>query len=266
VTAEFYYFLLAPATLPLVALLALAAIYPATIYSRRQRDKHPLAVAAPHFHEMAAAFGFMAIPIVIVTLAMLLTGAFTDRYALPAVIGCSVIVAIASRRLLADRPAIAAILVFLLCGFFLSLGVKSVTNGAAVREARTQTIEFLRSAGTSDLPVVITDQHEFTSLAHYAPPDVASRLVYLADPDKSLSYLGHNSVEKGTLDLLKPWFHLPIEEYGPYVASRPRFLVYSNPGHFLNWLLSDLAKGSRRVELRGRNKDSLLFLVDAEEQ
>lgn len=264
--AEFYYFLLAPATLPLVTLLALAAIYPATIYFRRQRDKHPPAEAAPHFHEMAAALGFMAIPIVTVASAMLLTGAFTDRYALPAVIGCSVIVAFACRRLLDDRTAIAAILVFSLCGFFLSLGVKSVTKSAAVREARTQTIEFLRSAGMSDLPVVITDQHEFTSLAHYAPPDVASRLVYLADPDKALGHLGHNSIEKGTLGLLKPWFRLPIEEYGPYVASRPRFLVYGDPGHFLNWLLSDLAKGGWRIELRGQNKDSLLFLVSPEEQ
>jgi len=99
------------------------------------------------------------------------------------------------------------------------------------------------------------------SLAHYAPPDIASRLVYLADPGKALYYLGHNSVEKGTLALLKPWFHLPIEEYGPFLTSRHRFLVYGASGHFLNWLLPDLMASCRHLELRGRHKDCLLFLV-----
>jgi hypothetical protein len=210
----------------------------------------------------------MAIPIVAVTAAKLVTGAFTDRYALPAVIGCGLIVAFAVHEMAPERPAIAAILTLSLCGFFLSLGLKSWTNVVGVREGHTQTIEFLRSnstGGASDLPVAIADQHEFTSLAHYAPPDIASRLVYLADPDKSLRRLGHNSVEKGALDLLKPWFHLPIEEYGPYVASGRRFLVYGSAGHFLNWLLSDLAEGGRRVELIGRNKASLLFLVGPEQ-
>ncbi|MGH9851873.1 MAG: hypothetical protein ACREBD_18710, partial [Blastocatellia bacterium] len=263
---DFYYFLLAPAALPLMALLVLSAIYPQTRNainnSLRRIDKYP---PAPSLHEMAAAFGFMALPVFAVTLSKFVTGAYTDRYALPAVIGCSIIIATAAHRLLHDRPAIAAPLMFSLCGFFLLLGVKSVTNNAEVLEAQTRTIEFLRSAGMSDLPIAITDQHAFTSLAHYAPPDVASRLVYLADPDRSLSYLGHNSVEKGAIDLLKPWFHLPIEEYGPYVASQKRFLVYGAAGHFLNWLLPDLAKGNRRVELRGRNKASLLFLVGPEE-
>jgi hypothetical protein len=153
-----------------------------------------------------------------------------------------------------------------LCGFFLSLGVKSSKNIIAVREAQTQTIEFLRSEGMSDLPIAVTDQHAFTSLAHYTPRDIASRLVYLADPGKALRYLGHNSVEKGALDLLKPWFHLPIEEYGLYIASRQCFLIYGSAGHFLNWLLSDLPMNRRRIELRGRHKDSLLFLVHPEDE
>jgi Dolichyl-phosphate-mannose-protein mannosyltransferase len=260
---EFYYFLLAPAVLPLMALMVLSAIYPVNINSQRQSEKYP---PAPSHFETVAAFGFMAIPIFVVALSMLITGTFSDRYALPAVIGCSVIIAFATHRLLHDRPAIAAIVMLSLSGFFLSLGVKSVTKSVGVRETQIQTIEFLRSEGMSDLPIAVTDQHEFTSLAHYAPRDIASRLVYLADPGKALRYLGHNSVEKGTLDLLKPWFHLPIEEYGPYIASRRRFLVYGSASHFLNWLLSDLAISHRRVELRGRNRDSLLFLVGAPEE
>src|SRR5262245_43702240 len=255
---ESYYALLTPAVLPLMTLLVLGAVYPVTTTARRQ-----VARSAPSLrpHELAAAAGFLVIPILAVALSMLVTGAFTERYALPAVLGCSIIVAVAAHRLLCDRPAAAAILALSLCGFFSSLGVKSLANIAAIREANAQTIEFLRSEGRGDLPIAVSDQHAFMTLAHYGPRDIASRLVYLADPGKAAQYLGHNSVEKGTLALLKPWFHLPIEEYGPFLASGRGFLVYGSAGHFLNWLLSDLAVSRRHLEVTGRHKDALLFLV-----
>jgi hypothetical protein len=255
---EFYYSLLAPAVLPLMTLLVLGAMYPVATATDHHESRN--APGLP-LHELAAAVGFMVIPIVAVILSMLVTGAFTDRYALPAVLGCSIIVAIAAHRFFCDRPAAAAILALSLCGFFLSLGVKSWANVAAIREANTQTIEFLRSEARGDLPIAMSDQHAFMTLTHYGPRDIASRLVYLADPGKALLYLGHDSVEKGTLTLLKPWFHLPIEEYGSFLASGRSFLLYGNPGHFLNWLLADLTASGRHLELEGRNKDSLLFLV-----
>jgi len=255
---EFYYSLLAPTVLPLMALLVLTAVYPTTNSSRRRCASDTL---GPHPYELVAILGFMAIPIVAVTLSMLVTGAFTERYALPAVIGCSVIIAIAAHRSLYDRPAAAAILTLFLCACFLSLGAKSFANGTAIREANAQAVEFLQSVGMSDLPIAVSDQHAFMSLAHYAPWDIGSRLIYLADPGKALHHLGHNSVEKGTLSLLKPWFHLPIEEYEPFLASGHSFLVYGASGHFLNWLLPDLMTRCRHVELKGRHKDSLLFLV-----
>jgi hypothetical protein len=255
---EFYFSLLAPAVLPLTILLVLSAIYPGTINSVRQNDRFS---PHPYLHEMAAASGLMAIPIFAVALSIMITGSFTDRYALPAVIGVSIVIAYGVRQLSGERPVIVAILVLFLCGSFLSLGVKSYTKIGEVRQAHIQTVEFLRSECTGDLPIAVTDQHEFTNLAHYTPRDISSRLVYLADPGKALSYLGHNSVEKGALDLLKPWFHLPIEDYDPYIASRERFFVYGSAGHFLNWMLSDLSQNRRHIELMGRNKDALLFLV-----
>jgi 4-amino-4-deoxy-L-arabinose transferase-like glycosyltransferase len=255
---EFYYSLLAPAVLPLMALLVLSAAYPTTMSSRRRGARH---APRPDPHEMAAAFGFLAIPIVAVTVSMLTTESFTDRYALPAVIGCSLIVAFAAHKSLYGRPATVTILTLFLFGCFLSLGGKSFTTAMAIREANAQAIQFLRSKAVSDLPIAVSDQHAFMSLAHYAPRDISSRLVYLADPDKALYHLGHNSVEKGTLALLKPWFHLPIEEYERFLASGRSFFVYGDSGHFLNWLLPDLIASCRHLELSGQNKASLLFLV-----
>jgi len=105
--------------------------------------------------------------------------------------------------------------------------------------------------------------HTFMSLAYYAPQDIASRVVYLADPEMSLRHLGHTTVDQGILDL-KPWFRLNVEEYGPYVASQQRFLVYGSMG-FLEWLLYELPAANRMIELRSQNEDRLLFLVSRKE-
>jgi len=252
---KFYYFLLAPALLPLMVIPVLLVLDPAT-HGQHQRSRS----AAP-LHEMVAAFGFITIPVVAFILAKLVTGAFTDRYALPAVIGFSIFIAFAAYKLLDGRAIMAAALLLSLCGGFMMMAVKSFQETVAARMRQAETNKFLQSERESGLPIVVSDPHTFIMLAHYGSQDVASRVLYLADPAASLRYLGHNSVEKGMLDLQKPWFHLPIEEYGPFVASRPRFFVYGSPGHFLNWLMTDLATSRRRIELRGKNKDSLLFLV-----
>lgn len=254
---EFYYALLAPSPVTLLTLLVLTAVYPLP-----PRPRNPEALAAPpRAEDLAAALGFLTIPIIAVTLSMLVTGAFTDRYALPAVLGASLLVAFAARWSAADRPAIVALLILVLCGSFVLRGLESRGRLAATREAQARTIVFLRSETLRNLPIAVSDQHAFTSLAHYAPRDIAGRLVYLADPAMALAYLGHNSVERGAVDLVGPWFGLPVEDYRSYLASRARFLVYGNPGHFLNWLVVDLSTSGRTIELRGRDDAALLFLV-----
>jgi hypothetical protein len=84
-------------------------------------------------------------------------------------------------------------------------------------------------------------------------------------------------VDQGILDL-KPWFRLKVEEYGPYVASQQRFLVYGKIGNFngllseltaanvrISWLLSELIAANMQIELKGQNGNSLLFLVSRKE-
>ena len=70
-----------------------------------------------------------------------------------------------------------------------------------------------------DLPVVVADPQTFAVLSHYGSREVKSRIVYLADPDLALKHLGHNSVERGMLDLLRPWFRMNVVEFEPYMAA-----------------------------------------------
>lgn len=254
---NFYIFLLAPAILPLVTMLVLAALYPAAYGLRRRGHR---AYTAPPLHEVAVAFGFMVIPVITVTLAKLVTGAFTDRYALPAVIGFSVIVAFGAYSLLHDRAPLAAILTLSLCGFFLAIGERSLSAHVTVRKVRTQADKLLTAEGLSDLPIAVADQHAFMILTYYGSPDIVPRLVYLASPSASIRHLGHSSVEKGLLDL-RPWFPVKVEEYETFIASKKPFLVYGSASNSLNWLFSELTTADLRIELLGRRDDTFLFLV-----
>lgn len=260
---EFYYSLLAPAAVPLVAMLILSAVYPrpAPMRSDRQPQRPQ---PAPHLHEVAVAVGFIAIPIVAVILAKLITGAFTDRYALSAVIGFSMLLAFAIHSLLAGRALIGAVLVLAFCSLFVVRGIRNYQSEIASALSQAEIYNFLQAASESSLPIVAMNAHAFMLLTHYGPRELTSRLVYLADPEASLHYLGYDTVDRGMLELMKPWFHLRVKEYGPYVTSQQRFLVYGNLGAH-NWLLSKLIATDMRVELRGRKGNDLLFAVSSKD-
>jgi hypothetical protein len=260
---DFYYSLLTPALLPLVGMLIVAAVYSTTFptsASSRNQDSRP----TPPIYEVAAALGFIAIPVVAVILAIFVTGGMTARYVLPSVIGFSILFAFATYRLLDGRAILGASLVVLLCSGFVMAEVRNFQSIVEASSAQAKTYDFLRSHNESKLPIVASDLHTFMTLAYYAPPDIASRVVYLADPQVSLRHLGHSSVDQGILDL-KPWFGLRVEEYASYVASQQRFLVYGPIGG-LNWLLSELTATNRRIELKGRNRENILFLVSVTER
>jgi Dolichyl-phosphate-mannose-protein mannosyltransferase len=259
---SFYSQLLAPAILPLVAVLMLSALYsipdPSTPRRRTQGSRPPLPL-----HEMAAAFGFTAIPVAAVLLAKLVTGVFTDRYALPAVIGFGIVLAVAAAGIQAGRALIGVALILFLSASFMVRGIRVYRSEATISAGQAHIHEFLRSAREHDLPIVVSDPHTFMPLAYYAPPELAARLVYLADPGLSLRYLGDNIADQGMLEL-KPWFPVKIEQYGPYVASQRRFLVYGDLGG-LNWLLNELIAADMRIELRGRMERKVLFFVSPNE-
>ena len=218
------------------------------------------------WHEVAAAVGFIAIPFVCVVLAKVSSGAFVNRYAIPAVIGFAMLVgsATAFRRSATLRLVIAVSLT----GWFLLSQAREFIQptGFSVPVSQAQvdrSTEWLADRHR-DLPVVVADPQTFTVLSHYGSPEVRSRIVYLADPDLALKYLGHNSVERGMLDLLRPWFGLNVVEFEPYMAAHSRFLVYGDFGRlsFLNWLPAELHARGWRTELLERGGENLLLLAD----
>jgi hypothetical protein len=274
---EFYYFLLIPAVFPLVAILILSAVNLPTPRPDPSRPNQESCAPIP-IHEIGASFGFIAMPIVAVIFAKLVTGAFTYRYALPSVIGFSILLAFGAFKLLGLRAILSVALIVSFLGGFIMLQVRSLQEILAVSQELDKTYKFIQSKTESELPtktesklpIVASDLHTFMALIHYGPSDIASRLVYLADPEASLRYLGHTTVDRGILDL-KPWFGLKIEEYGAYMTSQRHFWVYVYRKRLygrisgLDWLLADLIATNQRIELKGQNNGNLLLLISPAE-
>jgi hypothetical protein len=256
---EFYYFLLIPAIAPLVALLMLSAVRPAADSPQRirQGQERPPKL---FLHETVAAFGFIAVPLVAVVLALLVTGAFTYRYALSSVIGFSVLLPLAVGKMLNGRTIIAVALVGALCASFTMLNVRRLQTATSDLESELKAHAFLRTDTNGHWPIVVSDAHTIMRLAYYAPSDVASRLVYLADADSALRHVGQTTVDRGLL-ALKSVFGVNVQNYRAYIASQERFFVYG-PNRNFSWLLFELTATDMRIELRGRNEDSLLFWVN----
>lgn len=257
----FYYFMLMSAVLPLTAILILAALYTVVVpdnLSGNKRTETHVRLSRP---ELAVAIGFLAIPFIAVAIAMFFTGAFTDRYALPATLGLGILMPFAFHPLLRGRELLLLLLALCLMLGFVRRGGMTLEESAKRIQTREATLKLLQAEGESNLPIVCSDPHNFLVLSHYAPPEIGSRLTYLADPETSMRYFGHNSIERGMFDLLKPVFHLNVQAYRPYIASGRPFLLCGDPNYFLNWMLPDLIFSGAHLELKRQYQEIQLFQV-----
>jgi hypothetical protein len=193
----FFYFMLTPAAVPLTGMLILAALYFAILPESAQEDVEAWQPGLRSY-EVTAALGFLALPFVAVAMAMFVTDAFTYRYAIPATLGLGILVPCGFRQVLRGQNALTVILVLCLAAGFVRRGGMTLQESAMHVQRREGVITMLQADRTGIEPVVCSDPHLFLILSHYAPPELRSRLVYLADPAESMRYLGHNIVAPST--------------------------------------------------------------------
>ena len=267
---DFYSHLLAPALVGIAAVLVAGIVHAVLVSGERGRVPEPSDPALP-VAEVMAALGLIVLPLVIVIVAKVATGAFTNRYALSAVLGFAVLagfgVAAAFRRHPLMRGAAAAALV----GWFALSQARELIEPTGFSVPVSQlSIEWPSRSLTTvarELPFVVADPHTFTQLSHYGSPELTARIAYLADPALALKHLGHNSVERGMLDLVKPWFRMNVVEFEPFVAEHSRFLIYGDfvELEFLNWIVTELQARGLRFELLNRQGDHLFLLASKSE-
>jgi hypothetical protein len=196
-----------------------------------------------------------------------------NRYAIGAVVGLAVLTGFGAAVGFRRSPLLQIASSVIVIGWFgLSAGrelLQPTGDSMPVsRVAIDRPTEWVGRYGRSDLPVVIAEPHSFAVLSHYADPSLKPRIVYLADPARALARLGHNSVERGMLDLLAPWFPMNVVAFEPYVARHPDFLLYGDFVRlsFLNWILPELQDRGYRIELLDRAGDNMLLRATRADQ
>jgi dolichyl-phosphate-mannose-protein mannosyltransferase len=255
----YYGFLLKPAGSLLVFILITFAII------RARSVNEVLLMDALPTHEVAAALAFVLIPALAVIGSKFTTGALTARHVLLSIIGFSILIPCAIHRFSQFR--ILLVLSFLLFFFgWMGQSLYSLSSYEADAASYNRTVEFIEKNADSSVPVVCWFVHPAQQVWYYGPKALSDRLYYLADPVSSKLYLGHDTIDRGMLDL-EPWFPTKnVQPYDRFTASNRTFLLYYcawEEDWRWNWIVSRLLADHRRMELLVRRGDQYLFKVDA---
>jgi hypothetical protein len=141
---------------------------------------------------------------------------------------CIIVLLGLQRMMREGRAAPALISVFCILLFVQqSLGMYRVQTGT-LRQMRS-IATLLRHTGNQ--PLVLSEFGVLHQLSFYGRRDLVNRLVYLADPYRSVRYLGHDTVDRGLLALV-PWFPLKIMWWHEWWRTHPYSLIYGGVGEW----------------------------------
>ncbi len=262
---DFFVWTMTSAALPVTAMLLASALATLACDVTRQGSAAASSQSGGTLttSEVVTAAAFLLIPVIAVAAAMLVTGAYVHRYALPGLIGVTILVTIGLRPLFAVRPAVLLLALAVLEVGFLRRSAMTRNDSAMRVRKRDAVVALLRAQPERDLLIACADQHDFMVLSEYAPPDVRQRLAYLVDADVAMRRLHHNSLERGMVDLLGPWFHLNVQSYRSVTSSGQALLVLgrTTASSGISWLMPELLSAGRTVELRSMDAGSELYHV-----
>jgi len=194
-----------------------------------------------------------------VVLGELLTGVYTPRYVLPAILGISVLVSLAVYRLDRSGPVVGVLLIGLLAVLWIgriALSYRVTSDGARHQRA---VLRYLAAESRSGLPLVIASPLDDLELTYEAARSGGLRFIYLADRSAALTRLGADSAEFGMLELarISP---VKVRDYETFLASHRRFLAYQGSGR-ASWLEDQLRADHRRLTVIKRDERGVVFEV-----
>ena len=237
---------------PLILLAVSGVVYVLRTSGRDDSSDAALKIDTPIMAMLTAS---ALLPVIGGITAEVITQAYSARYFIAGLPGCLMILLWAMRRVLRNDtagPALAAALCTVL--FIVEWRGLRMDEAAGLEQMRSSAA-LLRQV--PDFPVVI-DLTAFHQLSYYGKRDLANRLVYVADPHLSVRYLGHDTIDRGALDLT-PWFPVRVAWWHDWWKAHSFSLVYANIGH---WSWNTFALGGiGKVQVIGRSDPYLLFAV-----
>ena len=181
--------------------------------------------------ELAALVFYVALPAIQIVAAVSTTGVFVPRYALLAVPGVCIAIALAAVRVTHASDVAQIVIAATLAGAFAATVTipPSFTNPARQRPALMQ----LLAQGHR---VAVSGGLMYLQLWYYTPPEMRERLYYLADPGAALTYTGSDTIDQGLIGLAK-WSRINVVERPSFTEANPEFRIYaSGSGWLVAWL------------------------------
>jgi hypothetical protein len=233
--------------LPALVLLVAGVIAPSM---RGMYSKLP----GPPAHELALGVAFLAWPLLVYVLAVLVTNALYYRYGIPAAMGLAILAPYGVRNLAATRPlapiAMAAILFLMMFGVGASYHAGHRGEQNVIASTESAMTAAIRATG----PTVIADGEQFLQLQRYLAPELAQKTVYLYDlngPSTEIFY-----------DRLRNHVPVNIWNYGTFVSQHPEFLMYlpvAQPGE--PWLTQRLLKDGFTLTIWDHHQNQPVYWV-----
>jgi len=86
--------------------------------------------------------------------------------------------------------------------------------------------EMVGAVGHEELPVMVTEAHDFLQIAYYADPEWKKRFVSVVDPEAAVKYGVPDGTDK-ELKVLSDFAPLNVVDYAEFRRRNPKFLVFS---------------------------------------
>ena len=248
---------LIPTILLVACLGAIVALAFPKIRSARSAD--------PFFHEHVLVLLLLVLPFIAYVVTKAARGALDDRYTLAAVLAYPLGAGYLLRGLNRGAVVLAALVIFS------ALGMQEVNFWKAQRGhvgemvSPAEPIERLvAAAGRPDLPVLISDGHDYLPLLHYASPEWNKRFFVVVDLPQEIVYTKTDSVGRSLL-ALQCCYPFRVENFQEFSSAHPQFLMYSN-GSFWDWWYFRFVHDGDTVRLVAAEQGLHMYLVDLKDQ
>ncbi len=197
-----------------------------------------------------------ALPLMAMFAAKYVTHGFTNRYAIAAMVGLTILLAYFLHRV-TPQPKVALAAAVVCLGVFV---FQVHAFAAAFNDHRDDLAANIRDlSATGDQQVAVIGITIFHQLSFYAPRELATRLSYLADADTAIRFMGHDTIDRGLLDL-DPWFPLKVIPTQMFLEGKSGFMAYGASTKW-NWLTFNLAKWGDTRLLERYGQECMLFSV-----
>jgi 4-amino-4-deoxy-L-arabinose transferase-like glycosyltransferase len=215
-----------------------ARVLPRWITPLAARSVDRLAVP---FHEGVAIFFLMAYPILGYVVASVHGGMLSPRFVIPVCFGFAIAITLVAFQLFGQfRPAGAA----LLCLALAWLGCRESLVGYSYQQQKECFYRVVAGAAEAEdsappgTPLVIPDPLMVLTFRHYAPPELASRVVFPVDFPAVRFFRHDDSPEENLWAGRKLLYKVPIMPLAQFQDTAGEYLILASGG---NWLLADLS-------------------------